>query len=799
MFGGGISPAAEHGRFMVTIESFDRKYSTSVALLDQPKICSNLPRIRDENLLAELASRGIKLTDVGRDTPPIRVLLGADVLGSILTGRVEVFTSGISAVETLLGWTILGLGRKRQVVNMVTLTLQNIELPKIWDLEVLDIKDPVERKNKTLLEEETLIHFRETIKFQDDKRYEVALPWLAGHLPIYDMYDVAESRLRSVTKRRLKENIYNAYDDVLRQWQKEGIIEAIPENEILKPGHYLPHRPVIKSSSLTTKVRPVFDASFKKPGYASLNECLSVGPSLSEEIPPLLLRFRTGAIGVIADIKQAFLQLSVRPEDRDFLRFLWWDTEDHSKLKFLRHCRVVFGVTSSPFLLNASIHHHLDSTESQNESLQPTIKKLKRAFYVDNLTISVESKEELLQFKAQTMKIMNAASFKLRCWAHTGIKHLESQNVLGLKWDTETDELQCVSPETNMGISDIISKRKLLSIVNSIYDPIGFTSPATLLPKLLLQEAWRNKLDWDEELPLDMLLRYQRWAKHLDLIEKCRILRRIYGSCEKATLHIFTDASAHGYACCAFLQREEEGEVKVSLVSAKARVAPVQRPTIPRLELLGATIGARIASTILEAIDLSLKMYFWTDSMIVLGWITNTEPWNTFVGNKEIRELTKVEDWRFVPGDVNPADLPSLSCDFSELSRSQWWEVPTWLYELPEFWPYTKITLTEEAMTERRKTVAMNLIIDTKEHFGNRLLYFSSYPRIILMTAWIEVSVDDSGIELRPRDAETSSDVEKETEPGASSAYRACSNVGCFGRCVSEMKKLRTFDPTCAQ
>ncbi|GFQ96590.1 transposable element Tc1 transposase [Trichonephila clavata] len=70
LFGGGISPAAEHGRFTVTVESLDRKYSTSVSLLNQPKICSTLPRIRDENLLAELASRGIKLTDVGRDTPP---------------------------------------------------------------------------------------------------------------------------------------------------------------------------------------------------------------------------------------------------------------------------------------------------------------------------------------------------------------------------------------------------------------------------------------------------------------------------------------------------------------------------------------------------------------------------------------------------------------------------------------------------------------------------------------------------------------------------------------------------------
>ncbi|GBM30601.1 hypothetical protein AVEN_27630-1 [Araneus ventricosus] len=164
---------------------------------------------------------------------------------------------------------------------------------------------------------------------------------------------------------------------------------------------------------------------------------------------------------------------------------------------------------------------------------------------------------------------------------------------------------------------------------------------------------------------------------------------------------------AYGYACYAFLRCEEEEEVKVSIVLAKARVAPVKRSTIPRLELLGAAIGASVASTILEALKFHLKMYFWTDFMIVLEWITNTEPWNTFVGNrmKEIREMTNVEDWRFVPGDINPADLPSRSCDWSELLRSRWWEGPKWLYECPEFWPYKEIILPEEAMIERRKTV----------------------------------------------------------------------------------------------
>ncbi|GFX57308.1 uncharacterized protein TNCV_3914721 [Trichonephila clavipes] len=109
LFGGGISPAVEHGRCIVTVEN------------------------------------------VEKDTPPIRIPLGADTLGSILTGSIEVFPFGFSAVETSLGWAILGLGNKTHIVNMVTLNLQSIEVSRIWDLEVLGITDPVGRKNKILL------------------------------------------------------------------------------------------------------------------------------------------------------------------------------------------------------------------------------------------------------------------------------------------------------------------------------------------------------------------------------------------------------------------------------------------------------------------------------------------------------------------------------------------------------------------------------------------------------------------------------------------------------------------------
>ncbi|GFR17911.1 integrase catalytic domain-containing protein [Trichonephila clavata] len=227
LFGGGISPASEHKRYMVNVESLNRKYSTPLSLLEQQKICSTLPRIHDRKLLSELSSRGIKLTDVGRDSPPIRVLLGADILGSILTGRIEVLSSGVSAVETLLGWTILGLGKKKEVVNLVTLSLQNMDVPKMWDLEVLGITDPIEKENESLLEEETLTHFKETIRLCEDQRYEVALPWLAGHPALCDKYDAAESRLRTATKRLINENYLEAYDNVFKQWESEETVDSI--------------------------------------------------------------------------------------------------------------------------------------------------------------------------------------------------------------------------------------------------------------------------------------------------------------------------------------------------------------------------------------------------------------------------------------------------------------------------------------------------------------------------------------------------------------------------------------------
>jgi len=133
----------------------------------------------------------------------------------------------------------------------------------------------------------------------------------------------------------------------------------------LDEGHYLPHRPVVKENS-TTKLRPVLDASAREQGRPSLNQCLEKGTNLIEIIPAILLRSRLYQVGVIANIKRGFLQVSLGKEDRDFFfGFLWVNAE--GDLRIFRHARVAFGVTSSPFLLSAVIDFHLKRCLAESE------------------------------------------------------------------------------------------------------------------------------------------------------------------------------------------------------------------------------------------------------------------------------------------------------------------------------------------------------------------------------------------------------------------------------------------------
>ncbi|GFT08519.1 DUF1758 domain-containing protein [Trichonephila clavipes] len=162
------------------------------------------------------------------------------------------------------------------------------------------------------------------------------------------------------------------------------------------------------------------------------------------------------------------------------------------KTKIYQHKRVVFGITSSPFLLGATLEYHLKQVSGH---LQLTAQKLLESFYVDNCLTSVDNAEDIERFMLESKEILSIAKFNLRGWVHTGVSEAEKGTlleeekkvpVLGLIWKPDKDTLS-VNWEENSKINEIpVTKRKILSAVHRIFDPIGFTCPVTLEPKNII-------------------------------------------------------------------------------------------------------------------------------------------------------------------------------------------------------------------------------------------------------------------------------------------------------------------------
>ncbi|XP_029974911.1 uncharacterized protein LOC115408346 [Salarias fasciatus] len=264
---------------------------------------------------------------------------------------------------------------------------------------------------------------------------------------------------------------------------------------------------------------------------------------------------------------------------------------------------------------------------------------------------------------------------------------LPVERALGLQWCVETDKFKfkisaSQQPQTRRGI---------LSVVSSLYDPLGFLAPFIMPAKLLLQELCRRNQGWDEAITESFGKTWADWLEDLHRVAEfevnCCFKPRDFGDHVVAQLHHFSDASEVGYGTASYLRLESDGEVHVSFLLGKGRVAPLKQTTIPRLELTAAVLAVRVAKMLQKELQLPLKeSVFWTDSTTVLKYIFNeTKRFHTFMGNRTayIREATSVDEWRYVSSKENPADEASrgMKTQNSLLSRHfiQWRASPEFL------------------------------------------------------------------------------------------------------------------------
>ncbi|UYV84906.1 hypothetical protein LAZ67_X003949 [Cordylochernes scorpioides] len=725
------------------LDYVDEGKAFKMEALEETIICGDISSIETGPRQWELDERGITLTKVDNNKTEIDILIGGDYYGQLLTGKVEQLAGGLTTIQTVLGWTLIGntSSERPETSAQMVLTLLATQqgVTSLWELETIGIRVPTEvisKKEKNFLMQEK---FREKICRDHDGRYLVSLPWKEGIGTIPNNLEIAKKRLEAMTQKLTQKGQFDPYDEVFRCWLRENLIEEVDEEDLKPIGHYLPHRPIYKVQSKTTPIRPVYDASCKAGRRSlSLNECLETGPNLIELLPEVLIRFREKKIGVIADIRKAFQTIGIDEKERDYLRFLWWDEQDPSKIRTLRHTRVVFGLTCSPFILAAVLKYHLDSIVDYRK---PVADVLRRSFYVDNLVFSVDEPDELKRFREVANDIMDEAKMTLREWKYGGSRILvnkEDSRVLGLYWNKERDTLRCHIPQDTTKYGEV-TKRTLLSNLQKFFDPLGFYAPIFLIPKFLIQRTWLLKLGWDQSLPTDIQQEFKRWSEELDHVKKLEFPRyaKVTRS-ENLELHVFGDRSKKAYATVAYLRGVQDGVVHVSLLAAKTRVAPLKSITIPRLELLACLLSARLTTTIVRALARPIKTIFWSDSSTALSWISTKHECSIFVSNRvnEIRSSTNIDDWRFVPGALNPADLPSRGCCASQFILSKWWEGPQWLREAEDKWPKQKPIPNEEQVLEEKKgTVVQSIVIQDKRFWY--LSKFSSYKANLRVLAWV--------------------------------------------------------------
>ena len=259
---------------------------------------------------------------------------------------------------------------------------------------------------------------------------------------------------RKLLELQKKPDILKIYDDTFKQQKQLGIIE-----ECVEPGedgevHYLPHHQVVRNDKQTTKVRVVFDASSKTKNGVSSNDCLYKGPQITPLLFDMLLRYRINPIALSADIEKAFLQISVDPDHRNYLRFLWFDDVFSTQPKIIknRFARVVFGVNNSPFMLNGAIKKHNEKYERIDFDYYENVND---SFYVDDFAGSDTTTEQTFELYKKLKLRLLENHFVIRKW-RTNDKLLREkinlsepnesivsskEKLLGITWMTQTMNL----------------------------------------------------------------------------------------------------------------------------------------------------------------------------------------------------------------------------------------------------------------------------------------------------------------------------------------------------------------------
>jgi len=682
------------------------------------------------------------------------------------------------AIRSPFGWTLFGptnstnnqplhhmvnvIQEKEQQENSDTLLQQ---LQQFWKIEH-GIASPDVKASMSVEDKHALSIMNKSVKLVDN-HYQIGLPWKQEIPYLPNNRCLAEQRLKSLKKRFLRdEELFDKYKSTVLDYIGKGHARRVPEQEVNvqdKPLWYLPHHPVFNPNK-PNKTRVVFDcaARFKE---TSLNDQLLSGPDLTNTIVGVLTRFRQERVALVADIECMFHQVKVTPDDYDAFRFLWWrDNDLHKDLVDYRMEVHLFGATSSPSCASYALRRTAEDNKDQyNKDIVSTVDK---NFYVDDCLKSVKSTDEAVTLVSQLTEMLLKGGFRLTKWLSNDAEviravpeaersssildldldreRLPVERTLGLKWDIHTDSFTFdVKPKERPK-----TRRGILSVTSSVYDPLGFLAPIVLPAKRIIQDLCRNNVGWDDPIGDEVSTQWEKWKAQLpqltDLSVKRCLRPETFGEVKVSEIHTFASQFAYGAVSYWWMYT-----TTCSFLMGKSRLAHIRPMTVPRLELSAAILASEMDRVLKNELEINIdESVLWSDSTSTIQYIRNTSRrFHTFVANRltVIHNNTSPHQWRYVPTELNPADHASRGLSVKDMSKTNTWLIgPGFLVQDKVLWPAEPISTTLDSCSEDDVEVKAHqcyVVTSTPsqscEYLSQLINRHSSWIKLKRAVAWI--------------------------------------------------------------
>ncbi|GFT64082.1 integrase catalytic domain-containing protein [Trichonephila clavipes] len=426
------------------------------------------------------------------------------------------------------------------------------------------------------------------------------------------------------------------------------------------------------------------------------------------------------------------------------LQRILWKKGIGEPIKTYELTTVTYGTVSAPYLATRTLKQ-LAMDEANNFPLAAPV--LLSDCYMDDILSGSESIEEVIELQHQLIEMFKTAGMQLHKWCGNlpeitsnlqeyAFLESEETKALGMIWNPKLD---CFLFRIEQQRPTSFTKRMVLSTIARIFDPLGLLGPIITWAKIFMQRLWLLELGGSDELPFKEQKEWRRFIDSLKAvnnisIDRCIVIHRA----ESIELHAFSDASEKAYGSSIYLKSISAlGEVKVCLVTSKSRVSPLKQISIPRLELCGAVLAAKLMK-------------------------------KTFVANRvsKIHQLSSRDQWHYIVSEQNPAYVLSRGLLPEELrDDSLWWHGPELLQSTYSTTVIAEPTQRDGFDCELRvseRTLETSLLSSKNFDFFNHLMDLSNnYFKIIHIVSYIYRFIENCRSKVKKRGPLTTSEDDK--------------------------------------